>query len=78
VQEAGFSDWEAYIPMGYSMKKKDHALIIYKKYVFKELQNEEFENKFKDKLNFNKDSVYLFTKNHLLISVHLTSKATNV
>lgn len=38
----------------------------------------EFGEKYKDILNFNKDSCFLKAKDILLISVHLTSKNSHV
>ena len=57
------------------------SLIIYRKdsYFHQDKQDlDSFDAKYKSRLNFNKDSVYLKSQNVLLMSVHLSSKSVNV
>jgi hypothetical protein len=60
--------------------KNADSLIIYKKdCCFQDKSNlDAFDAKYKSKLDFNKDSVYLKSENVLLMSVHLSSKSVNV
>ena len=52
-------------------------MIIYSSNFVDEPQSE-FAEKYDELLNFNQDSVYVKSKDHLFISAHLTSKSTNV
>lgn len=77
LQEAEFSDWAAYLPEGYKFKKREGSMIIYSANYSDEPYSM-FAEKYDKLLNFNQDSVYVVSKDHLFVGVHLSSKSNNV
>lgn len=74
LQEAGSVDWNDDLVKEYSCVKNGDSIIIFKKSKIGQLKNT-LQDKYEKDLNFNKDSVCLFSnKGYLLISAHLSSK----
>lgn len=73
--------WEKHTPETYGIATRQgtESSIIYRKAVFPEGPDDKtFEKKEWENMNFNKDTVFARRGNYLLVSAHLTSKATNV
>ena len=81
LQEAGSDKYTDIIPNEkYSFVQNADSIIIFKKetYFSEDADEIPFHNAYKEKLNLNKDSCYLKTKNLLIMSVHLSSKKHHV
>lgn len=74
LQEAGSIDWKEELIPAYAVARNHDSVIIYDRSRFGE-PRQELNEKYKNELDFNHDTAFLFTsRNYLLISSHLKAK----